>query len=757
MALSLRLRSAVVLLVLGWFVLCVPWFVEKRTVPWDSKDEFYPNLYYISQTLRSGELPLWNPYSYSGYPIVSDPQSMLFSPLAVALMTAVDKPSVFWFDAVEFLHILMGGLGMLLLAVRFGRTPLAGLFAAAVYMFGGPAASRLQHVPILLAYGYFPFALLTLDLALKSKRVLWGLCFGLVAGIMAAHQVQVAFLFSLVLIGYVVHEAVSSDSFLRFFADRFRTLLAAFCAGALMLIFPLTATLQFLPLSTRPGFPYEAAIRDSMHPFTLLTLLVHDFFGNAHATTNWAPGDSTQAFLYLGALAVVLFLFYGVATGAVFERPFRYFFGVGMFGLLYALGGFTPFYWLVYHVVPGVRLFQRPPDGAFLFNMAVAMAAGFLIDRLLTGSLPPMRRSLVLAITAASVVSLVWGIQFAAGAGRAARLGKEYSLAIVFMALSLALLRAAAKAGPAKRRVLLLLGLVLLATDLRIHSLGTEFNTYPGDWTPRFVESLRETNPVMRILNEGLNSDDLGPYRVEVALAEAFWRNGPMVSGIQSTQGYNPLGYELYGRVGAQDFFAVPRPFTPLMPSYSSPIFNLLGAKYIVTVSSLRELDPKADESRFKVLINSGLKVWQNLDVLPRVLAATSVYVDADPDRAIRETGMPALDYKSTVVLTHIPETLKGLRVDGEQPTRLAGDGEAAVLKMQTYRNSEVVIRAESSRDVIVVLNDLYYPYWRVYVDDREQELLRANYIFRGVHVGPGQHEIVFRFKPFTTCCARAH
>jgi len=116
---------------------------------------------------------------------------------------------------------------------------------------------------------------------------------------------------------------------------------------------------------------------------------------------------------------------------------------------------------------------------------------------------------------------------------------------------------------------------------------------------------------------------------------------------------------------------------------------------------------------------------------------------------------MPALDYRSTVVVTHLPATLSGLQVNAAETTPLAGDGNATA-SVKTFRNSEVVIGSQSSRDVIVVLNDLYYPYWRVYVDGHEEELLRSNYIFRGVHVRPGQHEIVFRFEPFSLRAIRA-
>ena len=59
-------KSAVVLLVLGWFLLCKPWFFDHRVVPWDSKDQFYPFAHFVSESIRSGESPFWNPYSAAG-------------------------------------------------------------------------------------------------------------------------------------------------------------------------------------------------------------------------------------------------------------------------------------------------------------------------------------------------------------------------------------------------------------------------------------------------------------------------------------------------------------------------------------------------------------------------------------------------------------------------------------------------------------------------------------------------------------------
>jgi uncharacterized membrane protein YfhO len=46
------------------------------------------------------------------------------------------------------------------------------------------------------------------------------------------------------------------------------------------------------------------------------------------------------------------------------------------------------------------------------------------------------------------------------------------------------------------------------------------------------------------------------------------------------------------------------------------------------------------------------------------------------------------------------------------------------------------------------VTTDLSYPGWRATVDGRRTEIVTANVLYRGVPLGPGAHEIVFRYRP---------
>ena len=65
-----------------------------------------------------------------------------------------------------------------------------------------------------------------------------------------------------------------------------------------------------------------------------------------------------------------------------------------------------------------------------------------------------------------------------------------------------------------------------------------------------------------------------------------------------------------------------------------------------------------------------------------------------------------------------------------------------------SYASKRIVLATEARTPCVLLLNDRYEPDWHVYVDGREDTLLRANYLMRGVYLKPGKHEVEFRFEP---------
>ena len=96
--------------------------------------------------------------------------------------------------------------------------------------------------------------------------------------------------------------------------------------------------------------------------------------------------------IYTGALVAVALLGFALARGALWAREIRFFTVAAVVTLLYALGKYTPLFYLLYEFLPGVALFRRPADATFVLCALLAIVAGYLVHRFLEGTLPPLRR-----------------------------------------------------------------------------------------------------------------------------------------------------------------------------------------------------------------------------------------------------------------------------------------------------------------------------------------------------------------------------
>src|SRR5215216_1694854 len=243
------LRSFTVVLLFAAAAAAV-WPLAGSVVPWDSKNHFYPMLRYLGTALEHGELPLWNPYHFSGHPSVADPQSFLFTPTMLLFGWLIPSPSMQLFDLVVFAHFLPGALAMLALFRRRGWHPVGAVIAAMIFVLGGSASARLQHTGMIFSYGFFPLALWLLEEALDRRSYLIAGLFAAVAALMTVGRDQVAFLCALTLIGFVVYRVSSAEDRLAFARTRIGVLATAGLVGAALLAVPVVLTMQFLATST---------------------------------------------------------------------------------------------------------------------------------------------------------------------------------------------------------------------------------------------------------------------------------------------------------------------------------------------------------------------------------------------------------------------------------------------------------------------------------------------------------------------------
>ena len=406
-----------------------------------------------------------------------------------------------------------------------------------------------------------------------------------------------------------------------------------------------------------PGFPWHAA------------------FGQTELFTAQNVGQ-----IYCGALVIIAVLGFGLARGQLWARDIRFFTVAMVLTLLYALGWYTPAFRLMYELLPGVALYRRPADATFVFCALIAIAAGYLVHRWLTGTIAPSRcrqcaleigMAIVLIATAVALalrvgelataaLPILWGMGFAAGA-----------VAALLLARLLNARNAVAAAA--------------LLAAFSVYDLA--FNNAPNESTglsPALYQALDpdtkdETVALLKAKLKSTAAPDRRD-RVELIGIGYHWPNIGLIHDFDHLFGHNPLRLkDLVRATAAPDTVAGPdqRQFTPLLPSYRSTLEDLFGVRFIAIGVPVGEIDSSLKPGDLNLIARTrDAYVYENPRALPRVLLAAD-WRKADFDEMIRSGGWPDVDPRRTVLLEHAPARFM----------RGSGGGNARIRALSQHRD----------------------------------------------------------------------
>jgi hypothetical protein len=382
---GLRAWAAVAALYAACFAAATAPLWTRQAFPrWDALDMLYPAFAVLSDGLRSGRYPLWDPYTNCGYPLYADAAvSAGLNPVAVLLALVVPRPSL-GFVLYWLAHWAWGGLGMMALARRHGAAPLGGLVAACSYAFSGYFVGHGQHTPFVVTAAWLPWCFALADGAVEGRRAGRALLAGVALGASA-------------LAGYPALSAFAGVALALWLALRWLTPLgegpatgpelrarAAWVAGtlaacALLLVLIWSPALvaffrEGAAYTERTGaLPREIANHDNVFPLRALSSLWFPL-PTVAAAAWFAEGVRTDVSMtngYVGILALPL-----AATWVLGRAPRRRWWIVpfAAFALALSFGG--PFRAVVYELLPVARYMRHNAAFRLFWMIAVALAAG---------------------------------------------------------------------------------------------------------------------------------------------------------------------------------------------------------------------------------------------------------------------------------------------------------------------------------------------------------------------------------------------
>jgi hypothetical protein len=756
LALTQPLAVMAGLYALAFLVPAWPWLSGAVTIPWDAESQFRPQVMFLARALATGQSPFWAPNVFAGWPQISDPQALIFSPLHLLLAWLDKAPSALAFDRVTFAYLFLGGLGIILYFRDRGWHPAGALVAALAFAFGGSANSRLQHTIQIISLCYLALALWLLARALDRGSWRWGAAAGVVCGLLAVDRDHIALLSIYVLAGAVIAYIWPSPR-ARLRAS-LEPLAAAGMVGLVIAAIPVTMTALLAARSNRPEIGCVLAEHGSLHPVDLLMLAFADVFhGMAPNVEFWGPPSPLWAkafgwtglwtsknmgMIYSGAVPLVALVSFGLVRGHAWSREIRFFAIVAVLVLLYALGWYTPAFRVMYAVMPGIDLFRRPADATFVLGALIAVMAGYCVHRWLAGAVKPptpRQRAIEIGIVIALVALAVGLAVKVVGFSEAVR---PVVTGLVGAAAAIAALALARACGPRAPFAAATVLAVAMALDF---AWNDEPHISTGLPPARFAALDPNTSDVtVRLIKGRLAAADAAPDRrdrVEMINIDYHWQNLSLAQDFDHVFGHNPLRLRwFYEATHVGDYIAIAsqRVFSPLYPSYRSTFADLFGVRLIVTGVPVETIDKALRLGDLDLIARTkDAYVYENPRALPRVMVVNDWQL-ADFKR-LYKTGWPAaVDPRKTLLLARTP---KGVPFSMRQRR----PGTARILR---YANAEVDVAVNAPDGGFLLLTDVWHPWWRATLDGKPVDILRADVIFRAVALPRGAHEIRFTFAP---------
>jgi hypothetical protein len=710
-----RESSALAVLATAVVVFFWPVLANEAWIPHGGGDLVsfvYPMYRFAADSFQSGQIPLWNPYLYAGAPFISDNQSGVFYPFNLLLFLL--KPD-FTYRAIEGLVIwhfffagatMYGCLRWLRPADRIGRLP--ALLGAFSFMFSGVFITHIGNLNLIAGAAWLPLAFVGLHRAIDAPDagscLAWMLTSGLSlgTGTLAGHG-QSTFLLASFLGVFALYRLISEQ---RWWAPLLLFLVGIIAvAVAAISLFPALESVRY---TLRAEFNFERSTNYSLPWRGLAGMFAPDFFGRG-AANFWGDWARVE-YGYAGVIPWLL------AATALVQRPWRrqlFYLVAGCGFLLLALGSNTPLYGLLFSWLPIVP-FQVPARFVLLVDFGLAILAALGLDALMKRSLNPLTIRWILSGTVAFGLLLTLLLYRQSDLLSVIHPNREPQMLraiLVFAVLSgvswlLILFYFQLRMSPT---LFGCLALLWLAIDLI--GLGQYVEIEWNDPTVGFARG----SPALAFLKS-----DPGLHRVDIATGH--WQPSLMqleklydIGGV-----FNPLYLSNYSV------------YTGSMGSRGSPLYNLMGVKYVVGGKS----QPPGDTNFIVPVFDSDPKVtiYLNTRSLPRVMVLYEAKVVADHDAAFAAIHQDDFDPQRTLILE-----------DGPPLNQPAGQSHIAVLR---YDLNSSAFRVTTDRPAYFLLTDIDHPNWQATDNGGQTPIFTADYALRAVYLAPGDHHLEFQFLP---------
>ncbi|MDX9791006.1 MAG: YfhO family protein, partial [Candidatus Kapabacteria bacterium] len=361
-------------------------------------------------------------------------------------------------------------------------------------------------------------------------------------------------------------------------------------------------------------------------------------------------------------------------------------------GLLHALGS-NFFIHGIFYELPFFGQFRNPARMMVYVVFAFSIFASFGFDKLFKSTYNEMKISIIIS---ASLVALLILIAFSSVSTGDVPMNTAL-MSLLYFAISIAIIFMIST-----RKIGFTLSgfLLILVLFIDLYLAGGDFNASKED--PQLTYKMEQNmlksfkpNPPDDIFRVNTRSYS-PPYM-------ATKRNQGMIDRFMNTEGYNPL---------------VLQRVNPSL-NETDEIYDLLNVKYIL------KFDTSTNQPYFE----------ENHDRLPNAWLVNRAHI-FPADQVGEKMKKGSFDFSKEVILE---EPLK-IKLNSDEEIK----SKVVCKEYKTNYLRYEILNPESN--VVLVLSEIWYPSWKVFVDGLPAKLHRANYSLRAVEIPKGASKIELRF-----------
>lgn len=465
----------------------------------------------------------------------------------------------------------------------------------------------------------------------------------------------------------------------------------------------------------------------------------------------WGPQElGTSAPVYFGAVLMVLFI-----AGLVFYKGWHkgWLLAATILGIFLAWGkNFPAFNNFMFDYFPFYNKFRAPSMSLIIPQLTMAVIAGLGLERLMSAefnseTIKKFKKLLYITGAVAAVLAILYftldykgsrdndlreslmqsvlqsmsrggqptdqmqqqastfasSITNALKEDRKALYGADLLRSLAFIAITLGVLYAVVrKKLAATSAILIIIGLNLI--DLL--GVGSRYLTHNNYVEEDLFEQVFIPNAADLQIKQ-----DTGYFRVFDQSAGVSPFNSSRASyHHNNVGGYHPAKLGLYNDL-----------ITHQLATGNMQVYNMLNTKYFImdNPATNRPVAQLNEDAFGPVWLVKGLHVAKNADDEMEALRTVNLRDSAviDQRELAKIDGTPVWD-------------------------------STAIIQLVAHQNEELRYQFKSANDQFAVFSEIYYPNgWKAYIDGNEAEIIRVNYVLRGLMIPAGEHTIEFKFE----------